>query len=151
MIANHRYLGHLQGFSDSPIGKESTCNAEDPSSIPGLGRSSWRRKWQPTPVFLPGRSHGQRSLAGYSHGVGRDLATRQQQWISTSSRGRNMFLLTRYSHTDALTPTSCTETAPRPRQFVLGTETQKPKRRQKVQAPRPSNPWACLGTAPASQ
>ena len=29
----------------------------------------WRRKWQPTPVFLPGESHGQRSLAGYSHGV----------------------------------------------------------------------------------
>ena len=26
----------------------------------------WRRKWQPTPVFLPGESHGQRSLAGYS-------------------------------------------------------------------------------------
>jgi len=25
----------------------------------------WRRKWQPTPVFLPGESHGQRSLAGY--------------------------------------------------------------------------------------
>ena len=26
----------------------------------------WRREWQPTPVFLPGKSHGQRSLAGYS-------------------------------------------------------------------------------------
>ena len=26
----------------------------------------WRRKWQPTPVFLPGKFHGQRSLAGYS-------------------------------------------------------------------------------------
>ena len=26
----------------------------------------WRRAWQPTPVFLPGKSHGQRSLAGYS-------------------------------------------------------------------------------------
>ena len=26
----------------------------------------WRRKWQPTPGFLPGESHGQRSLAGYS-------------------------------------------------------------------------------------
>ena len=26
----------------------------------------WRRAWQPTPVFLPGESHGQRSLAGYS-------------------------------------------------------------------------------------
>ena len=33
----------------------------------GLNSSkSWRRKWQPTPVFLPRESHGQRSLAGYS-------------------------------------------------------------------------------------
>ena len=38
---------------------------EDPGLIPGSGRSP-RRKWQPTPVFLPGESHGQRSLAGYS-------------------------------------------------------------------------------------
>jgi len=36
------------------------------SSIPGLGRFPWRKAWQPTPVFLPGQSHGQRSLAGYS-------------------------------------------------------------------------------------
>ena len=35
-------------------------------SIPGLGRSPKRRAWQPTPVFLPGKSHGQRSLEGYS-------------------------------------------------------------------------------------
>ena len=34
--------------------------------IPGLGRFPWRRKWQPTPVFLPGESHGWRSLVGYS-------------------------------------------------------------------------------------
>jgi len=38
----------------------------------------WRRKWQPTPAFLPGKSHGQRSLAGYSprgcRRVGHDLA-----------------------------------------------------------------------------
>ena len=33
---------------------------------PWTGKISWRRKWQPTPVFLPGKSHGQRSLAGYS-------------------------------------------------------------------------------------
>ena len=32
-------------------------------NVPGF---FWRRKWQPTPVFLPGKSHGQRSLAGYS-------------------------------------------------------------------------------------
>ena len=30
------------------------------------GEDPWRRKWQPTPVFSPGESHGQRSLAGYS-------------------------------------------------------------------------------------
>ena len=35
-------------------------------SIPGSGRFPWRRKWHPTPAFLPGESHGQRSLAGYS-------------------------------------------------------------------------------------
>ena len=34
--------------------------------IPGSGRSSWRSKWQLTPVFLPGKSHGQKMLAGYS-------------------------------------------------------------------------------------
>ena len=40
-----------------------------------LGKISWRREWQSTPVFLPGESHGQRSLAGYSprgHRVGCD-------------------------------------------------------------------------------
>ena len=33
---------------------------------PWVGKISWRRAWQPTPVFLPGESHGQRSLVGYS-------------------------------------------------------------------------------------
>ena len=49
-------------------GKESAFNAGAAGvsgSIPGLGRSQ-ERAWQPTPVFLPGESHGQRSLAGYS-------------------------------------------------------------------------------------
>ena len=34
--------------------------------FPGSGRSPWRGEWQPTPVFLPGEFHGQRSLADYS-------------------------------------------------------------------------------------
>ena len=34
--------------------------------IPESGRFLWRREWLPIPVFLPGESHGQRSLAGYS-------------------------------------------------------------------------------------
>ena len=33
---------------------------------PWVGKILWRRKWQPTPVFLPGESHGRRSLVGYS-------------------------------------------------------------------------------------
>ena len=33
---------------------------------PLVGKIPWRRKWQPTPVFLPGESHGQRNLVGYS-------------------------------------------------------------------------------------
>ena len=37
-----------------------------PESILGLGRFPWRREWQPTPVFLPGKSHEQRSLRGCS-------------------------------------------------------------------------------------
>ena len=37
-----------------------------PRFYPRMGKIPWRRKWQPTPVFLPGKSHGQRSLAGYS-------------------------------------------------------------------------------------
>ena len=48
---------------------------------PWDGKIPWWRKWQPTPVFLPGKSHGQRSLAGYhpwGHRVRYDLATRQQ-------------------------------------------------------------------------
>ena len=47
--------------------KRLPTTQEDPGLIPGLGRSpTQRRKWQPTPVFLPGKSHGLRSLVGYS-------------------------------------------------------------------------------------
>ena len=54
------------GLPNDSDGKESACNAEDPGFIPGLGRSLGEGKWQPTPVFLPGESHGQRSLVGYT-------------------------------------------------------------------------------------
>ena len=37
-----------------------------PRFYPWVGKIPWRSKWQPTPVFLPGKSHGQRSLVGYS-------------------------------------------------------------------------------------
>ena len=60
--------GRLQSYPGFPRGsdrKESPCNAGDSGSILGSGRSPGR-KWLPTPVFLPGESHRQRSLVGYS-------------------------------------------------------------------------------------
>ena len=42
---------------------------------PWVGKIPWRREWQPTPVFLPGESHGQRSLAGYSPWGHKELDT----------------------------------------------------------------------------
>ena len=57
------------GFQAGTSGKNLSSNAgdlRDMGSIPRLGKIPWRRAWQPTPVFLPGEFHGQRSLAGYS-------------------------------------------------------------------------------------
>ena len=53
-----------KGFSDGSDGKESAYNAGDLGSISGSGRSPG--EGQPTAVFMPGESHGQRSLEGYS-------------------------------------------------------------------------------------
>ena len=48
----------------------SAGDARDVGLIPGfdpwVGKIPWSRKWQPTPVFLPGKFHGQRSLVGCS-------------------------------------------------------------------------------------
>ena len=102
-ILNHEkiFLFAFYVYYGSSTGKESSCNAGDPGSIPRSGRSPgeglgyplqyswaslvaqtvmnppamqetwvgkilWRRAWQPTAVFLPGESHEQRSLMGYS-------------------------------------------------------------------------------------
>ena len=49
-------------------GKEPTCQCRRCKRLrfdPWVGKIPWRRAWQPTPVFLPGESHGQRGLAGY--------------------------------------------------------------------------------------
>ena len=63
--------------------KEPACQCRRHEFNPWVGKMPWRRKWQPTPVFLPGKSHGQRSLAGYNpwghKRVGHNLVTKQQQ------------------------------------------------------------------------
>ena len=63
-------------FSGGASGKESACQCRRHKRCrfnPWVRKISCRRKWQPTPVFLPGESHGQKSLVGYGpryHRVG---------------------------------------------------------------------------------
>ena len=57
------------GFPDGTRGKAPTCQCRRHKRRgfdPWVGKIPWRRAWQPTAVFLPGESHGQRSLEGYS-------------------------------------------------------------------------------------
>ena len=46
-------------------GKELACQSRRCRFDPWVRNIPWRRKWKPTPVFLPGKRHGQRSLVGY--------------------------------------------------------------------------------------
>ena len=64
-------LSHLENLNwndycdpGSLHGKESAYNSGDVGLIPGSGKSFEKKAWQPTPVFSPVKSHGQRSLAG---------------------------------------------------------------------------------------
>ena len=63
MIATIAFRGFLGGTS----GKEPACQCRRQTWAQSLGQEiPWRREWLPIPVFLPGESHGQRSLVGYS-------------------------------------------------------------------------------------
>ena len=76
-------LKTTSGFPSGSEGKESACQNRRHRFNTWVGKIPWRRKRQPTPVFLPEKSRGQRSLASYSpwgrKQVGQDLATEQQQ------------------------------------------------------------------------
>ena len=74
-------------------GKEFTCQCKKHRFDPWVGKVPWRRKWQPTSVLLPGKSHGQ-SLVGYGpwsckesniteHTQGKtQLCTKTYMWLS---------------------------------------------------------------------
>ena len=66
------------GFSGGSDSKESACNAGDMGFIPGSRKICWRREWLPSPVFLPGEFHGQRSLAVYSPWSHKELNMTEQ-------------------------------------------------------------------------
>ena len=60
------HVSMLEGFLGGSDGKTSASNAGGLCVCPRVGKISWRREWLPTPVLLPGKSHGQRSLLDFS-------------------------------------------------------------------------------------
>ena len=69
ILVDFALLYMILGFPDGTSGEEHTCQCRRLKRHrfnPWVRNIPWRRAWQPTPVFLPLESHGQRSLTGYS-------------------------------------------------------------------------------------
>ena len=80
------YFLLYQGFSRWYSGKEPPCQYKSCQSHgfnPWVGKIPCKRKWQPTAVFLPGKSHRQRSLMGYSPQGHKESDTTEQLSIHT--------------------------------------------------------------------
>ena len=85
-----KYLGFPGGTS----GKEPVCQCRQYKRCgfdSWIEKIPWRRKWQPTPVFLPGKFHEQRSLAGYSPRSWKESDT--TEWLSLSLLEKEMATL----------------------------------------------------------
>ena len=85
---NKMHFYSTLGFPGDSVVKNLPTNPGDPGDLPGSRRSRrsfcvrkipWSRKWQPIPVFLPGKFHGQRSLLGCS------------LWVTESDRAGHMW------------------------------------------------------------
>ena len=83
-----KYIHCAGGFAGgASLGKEPACQHRRHKTCgfdPWVGKTFWRRKRHPTPVFLPGESHGQRSLVGYSPWRHRELDTTERIECTTS-------------------------------------------------------------------
>ena len=113
------YITHfsIHDFPGGSDDKASYYNVGDLGSIPGSGRSPGKGSGQPTPAFLPGKSHGQRSLVGYSSWGCQELDTIElhfhflslafSYWFIISFKSRNyycysIFSLSHISHSNYL-------------------------------------------------
>ena len=74
-IINH--LPRVRNWTTADERIEKWWRGQLPDTLPWVRKIPWRKKWQPTPVFLPGKSHGQRSLVDCKK-VGHKLETKQQ-------------------------------------------------------------------------
>ena len=89
------------GFPGGSVGKDSAFNAGDslqqrrPRFNPWVRKIPWRSKWQPTLVFLPGKSHGQRGAWWATvHGVtrvGHNLVTKPQLQLYHTTYANNSY------------------------------------------------------------
>ena len=83
-VPSFNLFAHIQQFGVTRWfnSKESICQSRRCEFDPWVRKIPWRRKWQPTPIFLPWKSPGQRSLVGYSPGdhkrVKHNLMIKQQ-------------------------------------------------------------------------
>ena len=83
----NKLLEHLKASQVARWLENLRANAgrcKRPGFDPWVRKIPWRRKWQPAPVFLPGKSHGQRSLAGYSPWGHKESDTTEQSAQQTS-------------------------------------------------------------------
>ena len=91
VFANHTwYISYTWGFPGGSAGKELTCQCRRHKRRgfdPWVWKILWRRKWQPTPVFLPGKFHGKRSLVGYSPWGHKELDSTEHACTSYFRRG----------------------------------------------------------------
>ena len=96
-------------------GKESTCQSERymrPRFDPWVGKMPWSRKQKPTPVFLPGKFHGQRNLMGYSPWDWEDL--------NMTEHNHNKERLSQWHRTPFLQAFACTWITARPQKSLQG-------------------------------
>ena len=97
------YVEDLTGLSRWLSGEKSACQCRSPRRqgfYPWIGKIPWSRKWQCTPVFVPGKFHGQRSLMGYSSRGHKEL-----DWATERSHAcaqMSQISLEWYRHHDSL-------------------------------------------------
>ena len=89
---NTRPVSFLWDFPGGSDGKASCLQCRRPGFDPWVRNILWRRKWQPTPVLLPGKSHGQRSVVGYSpRGHKESDTTEQLHFTFTYLSSENLY------------------------------------------------------------
>ena len=98
------YIKHLASFFLSCVfqqqkglprwhsGKESTYQCRRRGFEPWVRKIPWRRKWQPTPVFLSGKFHGQKSLAGYSQWSRKELDTTEHAFKPSQQKAKGIII-----------------------------------------------------------